>query len=147
MTISIGCDPAGYELKILLLNHLKNKSLDLIDVGCDSTKPADYPVYAQKVAKLVNSKNCERGILICGTGQGMTMSANKITGIRAALCHNEFSAILSREHNDANVLCMGSWVLKPEEAIRIVDIWLFAKFSKGESHQKRINMMDQMNAQ
>ena len=107
MKIAVGSDHGGIHLKNHIKSYLENKGIEVTDCGTYTEESCDYPEYAAKVCKLVNDKTVDRGILICGTGLGISMSANKIKGIRAALCSDEFSALMSREHNDANVLCMG----------------------------------------
>ena len=144
MKISIGCDPAGYNLKLQLVAFLEGAGHSVTDVGCDSTAPADYPVVARKVADSVVAGDAERGILICGTGQGMAMAANKVRGARAALCIDPLHAVMSREHNDSNILCFGEWVFSYEQAVLITRAWLFARFSGGDAHKSRISMMDQL---
>lgn len=141
--IAIGCDHGGIELKEQMIEHLKKRGIECSDVGCYSKESCDYPVYAHKVADLVLSGECELGILICGTGIGMSMAANKIKGIRAALCGDCFSAEKTREHNNANVLCLGARVIGPELAFRIADIFIDAKFSGDERHVRRIDMFEQ----
>jgi ribose 5-phosphate isomerase B len=140
--IAIGCDHGGVELKEELVEHLKKKGYSCEDVGCYSKESCDYPVYAHKVTDLVLSGKCELGILICGTGIGMSMAANKVKGIRAAVCNDCFSAEATREHNNANVLCMGARVLGPELAFRIADTFLASSFSNEERHNRRIGMLE-----
>lgn len=140
--IAIGCDHGGIELKEQMVEHLKKRGIDCMDVGCYNKESCDYPIYAQKVAKLVNENTCALGILICGTGIGMSMAANKIKGIRAALCGDCFSAQATREHNNANVLCMGARVIGMELAFRIADTFIDAAFSNEERHNRRINMFE-----
>jgi ribose 5-phosphate isomerase B len=142
MQIGIGCDPAGYELKLWLVERLRSAGHDVDDVGCHSLEPADYPDYARLVGRGVVDGRFERGILICGTGQGMAMAANKIRGVRAALCMNPLHAIMSREHNNANVLCFGAWVFGRGDVASICDAWLFGKYGGGAIHQARIEKMD-----
>lgn len=144
MRISIGCDPAGYELKLRVIPFLEKRGHLVTDLGCDSSDPADYPLYAAKVAKAVAAGEADRGLLICGTGQGMAISANKVSGVRAALCMNPLHAVLSREHNDTNVLCFGAWVYTDDEVREIADAWLFGKFNGAAVHQSRIEMMDRV---
>lgn len=139
MKIAIGCDHGGFVLKAEILNYLKSIDVDVVDVGCDSSQSVDYPEFAQKVCSFVKEGGCERGILICGTGIGMSMAANKVQSIRAALCHEPFSARMSREHNDANVLCLGERVTGVALAMDIVDVWLKTEFSGGR-HLRRIEM-------
>lgn len=130
MKLAVGCDVAGYDFKCDLIKKLMARGYSLTDVGCDSCHEGIYPYFAEKVGKEVLSGRCDRGILICGTGQGMMMAANKIPGIRAALCTEIFTAIMSREHNNSNVLCLGAWVLKDtEKALPIIEAWLFGKYS------------------
>lgn len=140
--IAIGCDHGAVDLKNLVVEHLKKKGVECNDVGCYSTESCDYPVYAHKVTDLIKSGECELGILICGTGIGMSIAANKVEGIRAALCGDCFSAQMTREHNNTNVLCLGARVIGSELALRIVDTFLGAEFSNEERHIRRINMLE-----
>lgn len=140
--IAIGCDHGGYELKKEILNYLDSKKIPYKDFGCDSTEAVDYPIYARKVANSIVSGECEKGILICGTGIGISISANKIKGIRAALCHDVFSAEATRLHNDANVLAMGARVIGPGHALKIVETFLNTPFSNEERHIRRINLIE-----
>ncbi len=140
--IAIGCDHGGYELKMQIIDHLKERGIEYKDAGCDSTKSCDYPEYAHKVTSLITSGACELGILICGTGIGMSIAANKVKGIRAALCSDCFSAEATKEHNNANVLCMGARVLGPGLAIKITDIFLDTPFSNDERHNRRISLLE-----
>lgn len=138
--IAIGCDHGGYELKLEVINHLKERGFEIKDFGCDSTASCDYPVYAKKVAEAVAGGECELGILICGTGIGMSMAANKVDGIRAALCADCFSAKATKEHNNANILCMGARTTGPGLALMITDIFVDTPFSNDERHIRRIGM-------
>lgn len=140
--IAIGCDHGGVELKEQMVEHLKKRGIACRDVGCYSTESCDYPVYARKVTELIIGGECELGILICGTGIGMSIAANKVKGIRAALCGDCFSAQATREHNNANVLCIGARVIGSELAFRIADTFLDTKFSGDERHIRRISMYD-----
>lgn len=140
--IAIGCDHGGYELKQEIIAYLKEKNLEYKDYGCDSKESCDYPVYAKKVANAIVSGECEKGILICGTGIGISITANKIKGIRAALCHDTFSAQATREHNDANIVAMGARVIGPGLAIKVVDTFLNTEFSNDERHIRRIEQME-----
>ena len=142
MKVAIGCDHGGFELKKQVVKHLADQGYELTDVGCNSLDSVDYPVYAKKVCDLVNNGDVELGILICGTGIGMSMAANKIKGIRAALLSDCFSAEKTREHNNANVMCLGGRVIGPELAFRIVDTFLTTPFSNAERHQRRVNMLE-----
>lgn len=138
--IAIGNDHAGFELKDAVLSVLKEFNLEYKDFGCYSTDKAEYPVYAQKVADSVASGECERGILICGTGIGISIAANKVKGIRAAACSDPFSAKMSKIHNDSNILAMGARVIGSELAKMIVREWLSAEFEGGR-HQERIDQI------
>ena len=141
--IAIGCDHAGYELKCKVAEHLKERGIDLIDVGTNSAESVDYPVYAKKVAESILAGECEKGILICGTGIGISITANKYKGIRAALCHDCFSAQATREHNDANIVAMGARVVGAGLAIKIVDTFLNTEFSGDERHINRIRQIEE----
>jgi ribose 5-phosphate isomerase B len=143
MNVAIGCDAPGFEHKQFLVNVLKKSGYNVIDVGCHSPDPADYPDYAKLVGEGVASGKFDRGILFCGTGQGMNIAANKIKNVRAALCYDVLPAILSRDHNDANVLCMGAWIIEKEQAERVALNWLRGRFSGGV-HEKRIEMIKAM---
>lgn len=140
--IAIGCDHGGYGLKQEIIRHLQEQGMEIKDYGCYSEESCDYPVYAKAVAEAVADGICEQGILICGTGIGVSITANKVPGIRAALCHDCFSAAATREHNDANVLAMGARVIGPGLALKIVDIFLATPFSKDERHVRRIGMIE-----
>lgn len=142
VVIAIGSDHGGYSYKEEIKQHLIADGYEIIDVGTTSTESCDYPIYAKKVAELVTKKEAEKGILICGTGIGMSITANKFKGIRAALCGDIFSAEATRKHNDSNILCLGERVLDKELALEIVDIWLNTEFEGGR-HQKRIDMIEQ----
>ena len=137
--VFIGSDHGGYNLKEKIKEVFSNSGYEFEDVGTTSTDSCDYPVYAEKLAKKVTETN-GRGILVCGTGIGMSMAANKEKGIRAALCHDTFSAKATREHNDANILCMGARVVGPGLALMIVDTFLDTPFSNDERHIRRISM-------
>lgn len=136
--IVIGSDHGGFALKKELIAHLITKGMPIEDVGCYNEESMDYPDIALKAAKKVAAG--KRGILICGTGIGMSIAANKVKGIRAALCHDEFTARMGREHNDANILVLGGRVTKPEMAIKILGIWLTTEFlgEKEERHARRV---------
>ncbi len=140
--IVIGSDHAGYELKQEILKHLSDNKIDVIDAGCGG-ESCDYPRIAVSTAERVVSGECEKGILICGTGVGMSMAANKINGIRAALCGDCFTAKYTRLHNDANILCMGARTIGPGLAMEITDIFLNTEFEGGR-HQRRIDMFKEI---
>lgn len=137
MRIAIGCDHHGLQLKGMLSARLKDQGHDVEDMGTDSTDPVDYPDIARQVAEAVSQNHCQRGILICGTGIGMSITANKVPGIRAALCHDSFTARRSREHNDANILCLGGQTTEPAAAQEIVDSFLKVDFEGGR-HLRRV---------
>lgn len=140
--IALGSDHGGYGLKQEVIQYLKEQNLEYNDYGCDSEASCDYPVYAKKVAQAIVTGECDRGILICGTGIGISIAANKVKGIRAALCHDTFSAQATREHNDANVLAMGARVVGPGLALKIVDTFLHTEFSNDERHKNRIRQIE-----
>ena len=142
MTVAIGSDHAGLSLKKEIIDLLTEMSVKVQDFGCTDTWPVDYPDVARPVAEAVASGEYERGILICGTGIGMSMTANRVAGIRAALCHDVFSAKASREHNDANVLCMGQRVVGVGPATEVVMAWLAADFSGEERHARRVSKIE-----
>ena len=141
--IAIGSDHGGYLLKEEIKKHLKEKGYEFKDFGTDSTASCDYPVYAEKVCRAVQSGECEKGILICGTGIGMSMCANKCKGIRAAVCGDHFSAEFTRKHNNSNVLCLGARVIGAGVAMQLVDIFLTTEYEGGR-HEKRVEMMMQL---
>jgi ribose 5-phosphate isomerase B len=143
MKIALGSDHGGYQLKENLKEYLKELNVEYIDFGCENEKSVDYPDIGFKVAIEVRSGKYNRGILICGTGIGMSVVANKVRGIRAALCDNEFTARCAREHNDANILVLGGRVICSELAKEIVKVWLNTKFSHEEKHINRLNKIKQ----
>lgn len=138
MKIALGCDHGGLSLKKEIIKHLESKNIEVKDFGTYTEEPCDYPVYALKVAEEVVAENFDLGILICGTGIGVSISANKVPGIRAALCSDTFSAHATREHNNANILALGARVVGTGLALDIVDTFLNAKF-QGDRHQRRID--------
>ncbi|OPL13168.1 MAG: ribose-5-phosphate isomerase [delta proteobacterium ML8_D] len=141
MKIAIGSDHGGFELKEEIRGLLAELGHQVLDVGCYSPDSVDYPIQGRKVAESVTSGQCERGVLICGTGIGMSIVANRISGIRATLCHDLFTARMGREHNDSNILCMGGRVVETGLAKEMVKVWLMTSF-KGGRHSRRINMID-----
>ena len=140
MRIGIGNDHAGLDYKVEISRHLKELGYDVIDYGTDSPESTDYAIWGEKVADAVASGEVERGIVICGTGEGIGISANKVRGIRCCICSEPFSAKLSRQHNDANMLAIGARVVGIELANMIVDEWLSAQFEGGR-HQRRIDLI------
>jgi len=136
--ICIASDHAGYELKEKIKDYLINKSTSVIDLGPFSEVSVDYPDYAKKVSKRLVSRKSDAGILVCGSGTGMAITANKFKGIRAAQCYNKSSTILSRKHNNANIICLGSRMLKYKDVIKYVTHFLNTRFEGGR-HQRRIN--------
>lgn len=138
MKIAVGCDHAGFGLKEDVMGLLKALDYDFVDCGTNDTSSVDYPDFGEKVAGLVSSGQVERGILICGTGIGMSMVANKFPNVRAALCNDLFCAKMSRMHNDANILVLGGRVIGKDLAAEIVKIWLATPF-EGQRHLRRIN--------
>lgn len=140
--IAIACDHGGFALKQEIISHLKAQGIDFKDFGCETTDAVDYPVYAQAVGTAVASGSCEKGILICGTGIGISIAANKIPGIRCALCHDCFSAEATRLHNDANVIALGARVVGPGHALKIIDTFLATDFSNDERHSRRIAQIE-----
>ncbi|MBR3149264.1 MAG: ribose 5-phosphate isomerase B [Eubacterium sp.] len=138
--ISIGSDHAGYPLKEEIKKYLDENNIEYIDVGCYSTDSVDYAVSAQKACDKVVSGECERAILVCGTGIGISMAANKVKGIRAAACSDYFGAKYTRLHNDANCLCLGARITGAGSAIELVDVFLHTEFEGGR-HQRRINQI------
>ena len=140
--IALASDHGGYGLKQEVIKHLEERGIEYKDYGCYSEESCDYPIYGKKVAEAVAGGECEFGIIICGTGIGISISANKVPGIRAALCHDCFSAQATREHNNANILAMGARVIGPGLALKIVDTFLDTPFSNEERHVRRISMIE-----
>ncbi len=143
-TIVIGCDHAAYELKEFLKTHLVESGVQVEDVGAFSAKSVDYPDIGNQVASQVSDGKYQRGILLCGTGLGMSMVANRFAHVRAALCNDLFSAVMSRKHNNANILVMGGRVVGDVLAIEILKAWMETPF-EGERHQRRLDMFDTLN--
>ncbi len=140
--IAIGCDHGGYELKLEIIKYLEKKGLEYKDFGCDGLESVDYPIYAKKVGQAILDGECEKGILICGTGIGISIAANKMKGIRCALCSDCFSAEATRLHNNTNIVALGGRVVGPELAVKIVDIFLHTPFSGDERHARRVAMLE-----
>ena len=143
MKVAIGSDHAGYEDKERVKKQLETLGVEYEDVGTNSTESTDYPIYAEKVARKVASGAVEQGLLICGSGNGMQIAANKIRGVRAALAWNEETARLARQHNDANVLSVPARMISPEEVSKVVKSYLGAKFEGGR-HQRRVEEISEM---
>ena len=143
MKIAIGCDHGGYLLKQDILIWLEEHDYEFEDFGCYNTESVDYPVYGEKVARAVASGECDKGIVICTTGIGISIAANKVPSIRCALCGDCFSAKATRLHNNANMLALGARVLGSELAKDIVRIWLMTAF-EGERHARRVGMIDRL---
>lgn len=140
--IAIGSDHGGFDLKEKVIAHLKEQGIECKDMGCTDKSSCDYPVYGKAVAKAVAKGECEKGIVICTTGIGISIVANKIPGIRCALCADTVSAKLTRLHNDANVLAMGGGIIGTNLALSIVDTFLNTDFSGEEKHVRRVGMME-----
>ena len=138
--IAIGSDHGGFALKQEIMKHLEERKLEYIDFGTYSSDSCDYPQYGAAVGRAVASGSCERGILICGTGIGISISANKIHGVRAALCSDCYSAEMTRRHNDANIVAFGARVVGPGLALKIVDTFLDTEFEGGR-HERRVQQM------
>ena len=140
MKIAMGADHGGYSLKEVIKKHLVENGHEVLDLGTHDTESCNYPVYAEKVAYAVKDKDADLGVLICGTGIGMSIAANKVKGIRAAAVSDCFTAQATREHNDSNIICLGERIVGPGLAMRIVDTWLEASFQGGR-HQTRVDMI------
>jgi ribose 5-phosphate isomerase B len=139
--IVIGSDHAGFEMKEKLVAHLKSLGLDLEDAGTGSSESCDYPEFGEKVARAVASGAADAGVLVCGSGIGMSMAANKVAGVRALVCDEPLSARMSRLHNNANVLCLGGRMIGVEMAKEILNVWLNTEFEGGR-HQRRVELLD-----
>ena len=142
MKIAIGSDHAGFQYKEMLKQHLLSQGHEVRDFGTYSTDPVDYPLYIRPVAEAVSGGQCERGIVLGGSGNGEAIVANRVPGVRCSLCWNIESARLGRAHNNANVLSLGERFLTKDEALRIVDVWMTTPFDGGR-HQRRIDLIDQ----
>ena len=141
MKIAIGCDHAGFAIKNVIIEHITKKGYDVVDVGTNSADSCHYPIYAHALCEKIQSGECELGILVCGTGIGMSIAANKHKGIRAACCSDTFSARLTREHNDANILCFGARVVGEGLALDLVDAFLSAEYLNNGNHVRRVSML------
>ena len=143
MKLAIGNDHAAVDLKFEIMEHLKSQGVEVVNVGTDTNERFNYPVAGYKVAKLVAAGEVDGGVLICGTGVGISLSANKVEGIRAVVCSEPYSARLSRQHNNTNIVAFGARVIGVETAKDIVDAWLGAEYEGGR-HQVRIDMIDEI---
>ena len=139
MKIAIACDHGALELKLAVKKHLLEKGIEVCDFGTDSLASCDYPDFVAPAAQAVAKGECEKGIVLCSTGIGVSIAANKVKGIRCALLSDLMSAKLTREHNDTNMMAMGAFIVGQKLALEIVDIWLTTEFSQGERHQRRID--------
>ncbi len=140
--IAIGSDHGGFELKQAVIGYLKEKGIAYRDFGCYDKKSCDYPVFGKAAAKAVASGECEKGIVICTTGLGISMAANKVKGVRCAVCQDSYCAKMTRLHNDANMLAMGGGVIGPNLAVEITETFLNTPFSGEEKHCRRIGMLE-----
>lgn len=143
MKIALGADHAGYQLKDRIKQHLQQKGIEIHDEGTNSPESVDYPDFARPVGQVVSQRRVDLGILVCGSGIGMAIAANKVEGVRAANVSSEYEAQMSREHNDANVLALGARILNADQALAIVDTWLAAKFAGGR-HERRVEKIAQI---
>lgn len=141
--IAIGSDHGGFDLKEVIVAHLKEQGIAVKDYGCNDKSSCDYPIYGRAVAEAVAKGECEKGIVICTTGIGISITANKVKGIRCALCADTLTAQMTRQHNDANVLAMGGGIVGPNLGISIVDTFLNTDFSEEEKHQRRVGLIEQ----
>lgn len=140
MRIAVGADHAGVPLNQAVIDDIRDSGYEVVDLGThDASQPDDYPEYAEAVAQRVASGDCERGILVCGSGVGVTVAANKIIGVRACMCHDTYSAHQGVEHDDMNVLCIGARVVGRELALELVRAFLKARFTGEERHRRRLN--------
>lgn len=148
MKIAIGADHAGFELKEKLREFLQEEDYEIIDVGPTAFQPGDdYPIYAAQVGRLVSTGEVDRGILVCDSGIGVDIVANRFPGVRSALVHDEEMAKITRQHNDSNVLSLGAMIVDPDKAQRIVTNWLETEFTHAERHQRRIEEIEELDRQ
>lgn len=143
LKVIIGSDHGGFNYKKVIIDYLKSNNIEFLDAGTYKKESCDYPVIAKEVTKKIVSGEYNRGILICGTGIGMSIASNKVHGIRASLCGDTYSARMTRQHNDSNVLCLGERVIGESLMLDIVDIWLKTEFEGGR-HQRRVEMIDKI---
>ena len=144
MRVAVGSDHAGFSLKGPIIAFLLSAGHEVLDLGTNNSDPMDYPDFAKMVAKTVLQGKAERGVLLCGSGVGASVAANKLPGIRAGLCHDSYSARQGVEHDDVNILCLGVRVIGPELALDILRIWLMARFSGIERHQRRVEKIKEL---
>ncbi len=140
MRVALGCDHGGLNIKNAVIDYLNENNIDYTDFGCYTEDSVDYPVFAYKVATAVTDNTADLGILCCGTGIGISMAANKVKGIRAAVCTNEFMAEMTRRHNNSNILCMGGRIIDEDTAVKLADIFLNTDF-EGDRHTRRVDMI------
>ena len=140
--IALGCDHGGLDIKNAIIKMLESKGIEYRDLGTYTADSVDYPVYAKAVCRAITSGGCELGILCCGTGIGMSIAANKVKGIRASVLSDEFSAEMTRRHNNANVLCLGGRVINEEKAVRLAEIFLTTPYEGGR-HDKRVALLEE----
>ena len=143
MKIAVGSDHAGFSLKEKIIKFLRERGYEVIDYGTDSQNSTHYPLFAKEVALAVQEGKAERGILICGTGIGMSITANKFRGVRAALCLNEYMAKMSRLHNDSNILCLGNRIVGEDLALSVLEVWLDTPFEGGR-HVRRLELISEI---
>jgi ribose 5-phosphate isomerase B len=141
--IMLACDHGGYKLKQHIADFLKSKEILIIDGGCDSEESVDYPIYGEKAARAVADNTCDGAIIVCGTGIGISIAANRVKGVRAALCHNVEYARMSRLHNNSNILALGGRFTDFSEAEKIISAWLDTEYEGGR-HEKRVKMLDEI---
>ena len=141
LKLVVGCDLAAYDFKCAILKEMRTRGYAIDDLGCESSKEGLYSVYAKKVADKIADKTYDYGLLFCGTGQGMAMAANKVSGCRAVLCYDIFPAVMSKEHNNGNILCTGAWTISVEHALRMIEAWLFAKYAGN--HDEGLGLIEQ----
>ena len=141
MKVSIGCDHAGYDLKDYLVAYMREKGIDVDDLGGFDREAIDYPVVGLRVGEAVAAGECDLGVLICGTGAGISITANKVPGVRAVVCSEPFTAVASRRHNNSNILALGARVVGDELAAMILDQWLATQFEDGERHRRRVGLI------
>ena len=143
MKIALGSDHAGFDLRLILADYLREKGHEIVDYGCPEKVSVDYPVYGRAVAEAVKRGECERGVLVCGTGFGISLAANRVPGIRAVNCADAFTARMSRRHNDANIISLGARVIGEDTAKMLVDIFLTTEFEGGR-HARRVDLIDSL---